>query len=95
MTPLQTPAEQIRQRRAQMLVHSFLYYVLDDPIVSDHQWQEWADELVVLQAIWGDEIGFYDASFRDWDGSTGCHLDRDPWVEGKARQLLRYEEKTR
>ena len=39
----------IRQRRSQMLIHSCLYYEMDDSIVSDDQWQQWADELEVLQ----------------------------------------------
>ena len=41
--------ERIRQRRAQMLVHSCLYYELNENIVDDHTWQKWADELEVLQ----------------------------------------------
>ena len=34
----------IRRRRAQMLVHSFLYYHQDNPIWSDDEWQQKADE---------------------------------------------------
>lgn len=73
----------IRQRRSQMLVHSFLYYVLDTPIVSDDAWQRWADEL----AMWNQyfpNIGFYDAAFADWNGSTGMHLPQDDWVRNLA-----------
>ena len=45
----QTIKEKIRQRRSQMLVHSFLYYKLDDPIIDDDKWQRWANELAELQ----------------------------------------------
>lgn len=82
----------IRRRRAQILVHSFIYYVLNDSIVSDHVWQEWADELESLQAWSPGPVGFYDDAFSDWDGATGCHLPRDSWVAGKAIQILRIEE---
>ena len=44
-----TVKEIIRQRRSQMLVHSYLYYRLDKPIISDDTWQKWANELAELQ----------------------------------------------
>ena len=82
--------EMIRRRRAQMLIHSCLYYELNESIISDHQWQAWADELAELQREHPDKcfIGFYDEEFKDWDGSSGYHLPlRDPWVYGKAQQI--------
>jgi hypothetical protein len=78
--------ELIRRRRAQMLVHSYLYYWLDTNIVSDDQWQRWADELASVPYK---EIGFYDEAFKDWNGSTGTHLPKDEWVITRASQLLR------
>ena len=86
----------IKQRRAQMLVHSCIYYELNDNIVSDHKWQEWADELEKLQKENPDccQIGFYDVNFVDWTGATGNHLPhRDPWVFKKANYLLQLNEK--
>lgn len=72
-----------------MLVHSHLYYALDQPIVEDHVWQDWANELAELQrAHPGVHIGFYDPEFADWDGSTGMHLPSDGWVVGMATHLL-------
>lgn len=91
---IQTLAEKIKQRRAQMLVHSCIYYELNDNIVSDHKWQEWADELEKLQKENPQllNIGFYDQHFQDWDGATGNHLPhRDSWVYNKALYLLRKE----
>ena len=91
---LQTIEEKIKQRRAQMLIHSCIYYELNDNIVSDHQWQEWADELEKLQRENPQRctIGFYDYEFRDWTGATGNHLPhRDPWVFSKAQQILDYD----
>lgn len=84
--------ERIKQRRSQMLIHSCLYYELDNPIITDGQWQEWADELTQLQKDHPDlikEMNWYDDYFRDWTGATGMHLPhRDMWVLKTARYLL-------
>ena len=49
--------EKIRQRRRQMLVHSYIYYELDDSIISDAQWSKWAVELAELQKKWSKPRG--------------------------------------
>ena len=88
--PIYVPSlvEKIRQRRNQMLVHSYLYYVMDENIVDDGKWQQWADELVELQKQ-EKVIGFYDEAFADWDGSTGCDLPQDPWIVRRCEWLLK------
>jgi NAD-dependent DNA ligase len=81
----------IRQRRAQMLIHSCIYYELDDSIVSDHRWQNWADELEKMQSDNPDccNIGFFDSEFANWTGATGNHLPhRHPWVLSKSRYII-------
>lgn len=90
---IQEVAERIRQRRAQMLIHSCIYYEMDDNIISDHKWQEWADELTDLQNYWPElcEQNFFDEHFKDWTGATGNHLPhRHPWVYNKAMQILQW-----
>lgn len=92
----QTIPEKIKQRRSQMLVHSCLYYDMDDSIIDDHTWQRWADELSELQNEYPQhcKIGFFDKEFVGWDGTSGYHLPlRDPWVRNKATQILSYSEK--
>lgn len=89
MIVTQTLEEKIKQRRSQMLVHSYLYYWLDESIVSDYQWQAWADDLVELQKDFEGDLDFYDEAFYDWDGSTGCHLPKDEWVVNAALWLFR------
>lgn len=74
-----------------MLVHSCIYYELNQNIISDRQWDEWAKELKTLQehypniakkVMWFEE-------FKDWDASTGAFLPlKDPWVQMKARKLV-------
>lgn len=81
----------IRRRRAQMLVHSCIYYELDDNIISDDQWQKWADELCDLQTKYPNctKIDYFDFDFNDWTGATGNHLPhRHPKVYGKAVYIL-------
>lgn len=85
---LQTVGERIKQRRSQMLVHSHIYYHLDDALVTDIQWQAWANELHGLQLAFGSKIDWYDEEFKDWDGSTGCHLPKDERTVKIAQQLI-------
>lgn len=79
----------MRQLRLNLLVHSYIYYHLDDSLISDHQWQACADELAERQKTFTRRIGCYDDAFKDWTGSTGFHLPVDAWVRQKASYLLR------
>lgn len=87
---VQTLSEKIRQRRIQMLVHSYIYYHMDDNIISDDKWQQWADELTELQKQ-KMNIDFYDDTFKDWSGATGMHLPKDKWIIERAKKLLQYK----
>ena len=84
-------AEKIQQRRLQMLVHSCIYYEMDQNIISDKKWDEWAKELRQLQADYPDiskQVIWYEA-FKDWDASTGAFLPlKDEWVVNKAQKVL-------
>ena len=88
---MQTIKELIRQRRSQMLVHSYIYYWYNDNLVSDDTWQKWADELATIQRQHPEEckIDFYDTVFSDWTGATGSHLPKDDWVVNKAMNICR------
>lgn len=81
--------EAIARRRRQMLVHSYLYYKLDDSVIDDATWTKWAQQLAKLQNRFGRRIGFYDAEFADWDGSSGFHLPADSDVMRVALGVLR------
>lgn len=80
--------EAISRRRRQMLIHSCIYYVLNENIISDETWSQWATQLLKLQLRYGHRIGFYDRAFADWNGSTGHHLPVDVNVERVARRML-------
>ena len=84
-------AEKIQQRRYQMLIHSCIYYRLNDNYISDTQWNEWAHELANLQDTYPEissKVTLYEY-FKDWDGSSGAFLPLDlDWVIWKAKMLL-------
>lgn len=84
-------AEKIQQRRLQMIIHSAIYYVFNDNIVSDSKWSQWGRELKDLQEKYPDiasKVIFAEA-FKDWDASTGFNLPiHDDWVTKRAIQLM-------
>jgi hypothetical protein len=84
-------AQLIQRRRIQMLVHSRIYYVLDQNLITDKQFDEWGRELVKLQAQYPEIASriCYVEAFKDWDASTGAFLPlEDDWVVYKAQHLL-------
>lgn len=89
--PLQTIEEKIKQRRLQMLVHSYIYYELNKNIIDDATWDKWAMELVQLQKenpVASKKADYYE-QFKDWDGSTGAFLKFDDKVKISAKWLLK------
>lgn len=82
-----TTEGRVKHLRSLLLVHSYLYYTLDSPVVTDDQWQKWADELTSIQTITTCDIGWYDDEFRDWNGSTGYHLPVDAFVKTVVQRL--------
>lgn len=81
----------IQRRRLQLLVHSYLYYHLDTPLIQDYQWDQWAQELVELQAKYPKISSkvCYAKEFKDFEGSTGYDLPYIyPEVRQKAEKLL-------
>lgn len=80
--------DKIKQRRLQMLVHSYIYYELGTSIIPDARFDKWAYELKDLQNKYPAEsqsVKYYQY-FRDWDGTTGFNLpymvvkDRAEWL---------------
>lgn len=88
--------ELIKRRRYQMMVHSFIYYELNDNIIDDVKWSKWAMELQELQEKHPNDSkavkDYYD-EFVGWDGSTGAFLKFDRATMGRAYMLLRMKQK--
>ncbi len=91
----QTIEEKIRQRRLQILVHSYIYYELNQNIVSDATWMKWAKELVSLQASNPIESAAveYAEQFKNFDGSTGAFFLYDDKIINTANKLLEMQNK--
>lgn len=74
-----------------MLVHSVIYYKLNENLVSDSQWSAWALELETLQKE-HPEIAAeccYADEFEGFDHSSGMDLPLDdPWAVATARYLV-------
>lgn len=78
-----------------MLVHSYIYYELDQSLISDSKWSEWAKELEQLQKDYPEEsqsVEEYE-QFKDWDGSTGAFLNFGENIKTVAHILLGETEK--
>lgn len=83
----------INRRRRQILVHSIIYYRLNDNLIPDSTWSKWAVELFELQKKYP-EIAKrcpYAKSFEDFDPSTGYNLPLgDPRALSVAYRLIAY-----
>lgn len=91
-------AELINRRRRQLLVHSIIYYKMDENIISDATWSKWGQELEELQAKYPEIAAKqpYAKEFEGFDHSTGMSLPlNDPRAVNKARQLLQQKENGR
>lgn len=92
----QSIIELINRRRRQILVHSFLYYQLNQAIIDDFTYDKWAMELFQLQIDFPEESkkAIHFEIYKDFDGSSGFDLPfTDPDVQNTGYRLLRYFEK--
>ena len=80
-----------------MLVHSFIYFELNENIVSDITWAKWGKELVELQEKYPEEAAKveYAKEFENWDVSSGAFLNFDKKIQSTARTLLAMRGKKR
>lgn len=67
----------INRRQRQILVHSYIYYVLDQNLIDDYTWSKWAQELVDISAAYPDIAAQSEFAndFEGFDGSTGAFFD--------------------
>lgn len=88
--------ELITRRRRQMLVHSIIYYKLNDNLISDSKWSQWALELENLQNEYPEIASQcpYAEEFAEFNHSSGMNLPLDDdWAYNKALQLLKWSGK--
>lgn len=85
--------ELINRRRRQILVHSVIYYQMNDNLIADSTWSKWAVELDQLQKQYPEIASKvpYAEAFKDFDPSSGFNLPLDdPWAVNTARRLIEY-----
>ena len=89
--PTEPQSALIKRRRLQVLVHSCLYYALDENIWDDHRFDMVCKDLVgLLRDHPGAYSDRFDEYFEGWDGSSGYHFPhRDSWILSAAQNLLR------
>ena len=83
--------ELIKQKRLEVLVHSYLYYDLNKNIITDIEWSKIAFELVELQKQYPSlaKQVEYAEDFEEFDGSSGCDLQyRSPNIVSTGQHLL-------
>lgn len=82
--------EKIRQLRSHVIIHSYIYYELNENIWSDHHFDIKAKEAKSQNGV---QIGWFD-DVR-FEGDTGHHIwaslckEDKHWVCDKALKLLR------
>jgi len=86
--------ELIKRRRLQILVHSFIYYRLNDSIISDDTFDRWATELINLQKDYPEisRATVHYEAFKDFltiDSAASLPLDGDIDLASRAYNLLR------
>ena len=83
--------ELIRRRRYQMLVSSYIYYELDENILTDNEWMRRSHELYDLQQKYPElaKKVIYAKEFADWTGDSGHHLKYGPEIISTSTRLLK------
>ena len=64
----------MKQLREDLMIHSYLYYILGGSVIPDAVFDKWCAELVKLHELAGKEICYNDELFADFNGSTGIGL---------------------
>ncbi|MDQ0976657.1 hypothetical protein QFZ31_006709 [Neobacillus niacini] len=84
--------EWANRRQRQILVHSFLYYQLNESIISDHTFDQWSKELAKWIKENPDQFKmtvYYDG-FKEFDGSSGYDLPYSiPDIQNTGYKLLK------
>lgn len=92
----QNVIQRIEYLRKKLLVHSIIYYRLNESIIPDTKWAKWALELETLVREHPEEgrNSFLAKEFQDFDHSTGYNLPLEtPWAVAVAMNLVLYDQK--
>ena len=84
--------EWMNRRERQLLVHSFLYYQLNENIISDHTFDLWSKELAkaIIDHPETFKQSVYADGFKNFDGSSGYDLPFHlPEIQNTGYRLLK------
>ncbi|MDF3555545.1 hypothetical protein LAV92_28190 [Bacillus cereus] len=84
--------EWMNRRQRQILVHSFLYYQLNENIISDSDFDKWSKELYEAMKENPDvaKRSVYYKDFLEFDGSSGYDLPyANPEIQNTGFRLLK------
>ena len=90
--------KRIQHLRCLMLIHNRIYYILNDQLISDKDYDTLAGELVQLQKTYPklSEQVEWDKAFHDWNGHRGYALPlNDPWVVTRVNQVFKSDVEAR
>jgi hypothetical protein len=82
----------VNRRQRQILVHSFLYYQLNENLVSDSIFDAWCKELAEFRKEYPGtfKLSAYYEGFKDFDGSSGYDLPYgNPEIQNIGYRLLK------
>lgn len=86
----------INRRQRQILVHSFLYYQLNDNLISDHTFDKWSKELAELMKTEEAKQSVYYKDFKDFTGASGFDLPyTNPEIQNVGLHLIKQSRKQR
>lgn len=75
--PMNSPEELIHRYRRNVLIHSILYYMMDEPVLTDIEFDRRAKLLAQLQKDHPEasaRVAYHYEGFKDFTGETGFHL---------------------
>lgn len=83
----------INQRERQILVHAFLYYKLNQNLISDDKYDKWSFELAALIKKYPKlfQQSAYPDAFRDFVPDSGYYLTPEKYsrIVNRAKWLLK------
>lgn len=89
--------ERIQQRMRQFLVHSFLYYKLDESIIEDYEYDRISNEMTELlnvHAHVAKALPYYELCVGDGGAASGFHIKTyPPEIVTVALRMLWYYRK--
>lgn len=93
----------IRELRAKILVHSHLYFLKNEELVTNETFDRWKSQLIDAQNKFNHEctlnleleVNFFDSAFKDWDGKNSKNLPIwDKWVTDRVEVLINHKNST-